>query len=494
MLNAGRFLNMHKSQVFFWSLASFLGGIFVASVFNISQTFIYAGFMAAIGLVGVFGYNKSFNGKLMLAGFLGIALLFGAVRLNSVNFSQDRLDFFTGLKAGGKGIEVVVNGYVDSEPTDRGERQEFVLKAKQVVAGNRIVEVDDKVLVTTDSFPKFKYGEIVSATGSLEKPANFTPSTSSGRVDFDYVTYLKKDGIRATMFYPDILDSNGHFDSLMYQSIGFFEKANIGLYKKIFFIKKSFESAVSRSVPEPNAAFINGILLGSRQNIPDDLKESFNKTGTTHMLAISGYNIMIISWAVLAGLIMFFRRRVAFWISVVVIILFTVLTGASASVVRASIMGLLLLFANGYGRLYNPKNSIILAGAIMVWVNPLALVFDIGFQLSFSAVIGLMYLYPRLNLKLKRLPEFGVVKETVLMTVSAQAAVAPLLIYYFRNFSLVSLPANILVAPFLPASMLFGFTAGLGGMVLPVVGQIVGWLAWAITVYQIGVIRFFAGF
>src|SRR3989344_5089188 len=131
-------MGFHKSQIFFYLMASFLGGIFVASVFNISQTFIYAGFVAAIGLVGVFGYNKSFNGKLMLAGFLGIAFLFGAVRFNSVNFNQDRLDFFTGLKAGGKGIEVVVNGYVGSEPADRGEREEVVLKTKQKAPRNRL--------------------------------------------------------------------------------------------------------------------------------------------------------------------------------------------------------------------------------------------------------------------------------------------------------------------------------------------------------------------
>src|SRR3989344_5340536 len=285
------------------------------------------------------------------------------------------------------------------------------------MAGDRIVPLDDRVLVTVNNFPEFSYGDVVSAAGSLEKPANLS--------DFDYATYLKKEGIRTTMFYPTIRDEKWEMGS---GTVEFFEKTKVGLYKKIFFIKKSFESAISRSISEPNAAFINGILLGSRQNIPEDLKEAFNKTGTTHILAISVYNIMIISWAVLAGLIMFFRRRVAFWISVVVIILFTVLTGASASVVRASIMGLLLLFANGYGRLYNPQNSIILAGAIMVWVNPLALVFDIGFQLSFSAVAGLMYLYPYFDLKFIKIPKLGMLKEMVLMTISAQIAVAPLLI------------------------------------------------------------------
>jgi len=239
-------------------------------------------------------------------------------------------------------------------------------------------------------------------------------------------------------------------------------------------------------------AFTGSLCLNPSILSALEIKEAFNKTGTTHILAISGYNIMIISWAVLSLLVYFFKRRTAFWLSVAIIILFTILTGASSSVVRASIMGLLLLFANGYGRLYDPKNSIILAGVAMIWSNPFALVFDIGFQLSFVAVIGLMYLYPRIDSKLKKLPKLGNLKEMFLMTLSAQIAVAPLLIYYFKNFSLVSLLANILILPFLPAAMFIGFISGLAGVIFLPVGQVVGFIAWAITTYQIKIIEFLA--
>ena len=477
---------MHKSQIFFFLLVSFLSGIFAASIFNISQVFIYVGLIAAVGCIGVFGHDKSFNGKFLFFGFLGIAFLFGAVRFNSANFDQGRLDFFTDLKVGQENMEVVVNGYVDDEPVSKSNRQEFILRAKEVVAGDKVIEVDDRILVTANGFPKFNYGDAMSAEGALKKPENLT--------DFDYVAYLKKEGIRTTMFYPKILNGKEYYDSLIYHNMVNLEKAKINLYRKIFLLKNKFEGAVDRSVSEPNASFINGILLGSRQNIPGDLKEAFNATGTTHILAISGYNIMIISWAVLSGLIYFFRRRMAFWLSVVVIVLFTILTGASASVVRASVMGLLLLFANGYGRLYNPKNSIILAGAAMVWLNPFALVFDIGFQLSFAAVLGLMYLYPYIDSKLNRVPKLGTLKEIILMTLSAQIAVAPLLVYYFGNLSLVSLPTNVLILPFIPAAMFMGFISGLAGMIFLPLGQIIGWFAWAVTTYQIEVVKLFALF
>ncbi|MBI2065189.1 MAG: ComEC/Rec2 family competence protein [Candidatus Yanofskybacteria bacterium] len=468
-----------------------MSGIFVSSIFDVGQTFIYAGLIAAVGLIGVFGHNKSFNGKFLLTGFLGIAFLFGIVRFNSADLDQDRLDVFTDLEAGQKGIEFVVNGYVDDEVVVKGDRVEMVLRAKELIVGNRKIKVNDKILITANSFPRFDYGDTVSAKGVLQKPQNFGPSAGSGQAEFDYITYLKKEGIRTTMFYPEL---NLTYDTMKYHKLEYFEfeGVKVALYRKIFALKNRFESAINKSISEPNAAFVNGILLGSRQNISDDLKEAFNETGTTHILAISGYNIMIISWAVLTGLVIFFRRRVAFWISVAVVCLFVVLTGASASVVRAAVMGLLLLFAQGYGRLYDPKNSIILAGAAMAYFNPFVLNFDIGFQLSFAAVLGLMYLYPYLDSKLGKVPKFGTLKEITLMTLSAQIAVAPLLIYYFKNFSLVSLPTNVLILPFIPAAMFVGFISGLAGMVFTPLGQIAGWFAWAITTYQIEVVELFA--
>lgn len=472
---------MHKSQVFFYFLAAFLLGIFTASLFNFDQFLIYIGLVVAVGLIGIFGYHRNFNGKILLTGFLGIAFFFGVIRFNSNNFAQDKISVFTGLKAGEKDVEVIVNGYVDDETIIKGNRAEITLQAKELVAGDKIIKVNDRIMITTNSLPRFDYGDTASVKGVLQKPVNLT--------DFDYVTYLKKEGIKTTMFYPTVKNGKWKAES---GRLGFWEELKISLYREIFLLKNKFENAVNKSVSEPNASFINGILLGSRQDIPDDLKEAFNKTGTTHVLAISGYNIMIISWAVLMGLVVFFKRKTAFWISVAIVCLFVILTGASASVVRAAIMGLLLSFAHGYGRLYNPKNSIILAGAVMVWLNPLALVFDIGFQLSFAAVIGLMYLYPKINNKLKKLPKLGNLKEITLMTISAQIAVAPLLVYYFKNFSLLSLPANILIVPFIPASMLLGFITGLTGMTLPLAGNIVGWFAWAVTAYQIKAIELLA--
>lgn len=487
---------MHKSQVLFYLLLAFICGIFIASFLSASQTWILVFLIVAIGLIAISGYlprtksapsgggqrNYLVRGSKrgLLAGALFLIFIFGIIRFNSFNLANSILNQFADIEVGGKGMPVTLAGYVDEEPDVNGDKTQLVFKVKELIVPDKTLVINERILIYTNTFPEYKFGDELSVSGPLKTPQNFVE-------DFDYVTYLKKQNIRTVVSFPKISKKES-------SGLGFFEKTKVGLYKKIFGLKNKFELAINKSVSEPNASFINGILLGSRQNIPEEIKEAFNKTGTTHILAISGYNIMIISWAVLTGLVYFFKRRTAFWFSVVIIILFTILTGASASVVRASIMGLLLLFASGYGRLYDSKNAIILAGTAMVFINPFALVFDIGFQLSFLAVAGLIYIYPFLEDKFRKIPELWKLKELTLMTISAQLAVMPLLIYYFHQFSLISLPANILILPFIPFAMFLGFLSGIGGMIFVPAGSLVGFFAWAITTYQIKIIEFFAMF
>lgn len=468
---------MHKSQVLFYLLLAFIAGVFVASFLPISQIWILVFLILAIGLIAISGYRKVYSRKGFLVGVLVLVFIFGVIRFNSFNFSNSILNQFADVEVGARGMSVSLTGYVDEEPDINGDKVQLVFRVKELIVTDEAIKLNERTLIRTNAFPKYQLGDELSVVGSLQTPKNFE--------DFDYIKYLQKQNIRTIIAFPDISKS----DDL---DIGLTEIFKLGLYKNIFAIKNKFESVINRSISEPNASFINGILLGSRQNIPEEIKDDFNKTGTTHILAISGYNIMIISWAMLSGLIYFFKRRMAFWLSVGVIILFTILTGASSSVVRASIMGLLLLFANGYGRLYDPKNSIILAGAAMIYINPFALVFDIGFQLSFLAVMGLLYIYPFLDNKFRKIPDLWKLKELTLMTISAQFAVAPPLIYYFHQFSLLSLPANILILPFVPAAMLFSFLSGIAGMIFLPFGKIIGLAAWAITTYQIKIIELFA--
>lgn len=454
-----------------------MGGVFAASIFRLPQNLILILTALSIGIIGVSSYNKTFSRAGILTGALLFVFALGIIRFNFVSLSKSILSQFSDIEAGGRGVEVLLRGYVSDEPTYQNSKAQFIFKAKQLIAGKRVLEIDERTIVSTGAFPEYQYGDFLALSGALKFPENFN--------DFNYIDYLKKDGVSTIMSFPKI-------QAISPIELDRFEKIKTGFYKKIFAVKNKFQTAVGRSIAEPNASFINGILLGSRQGIPENLKEAFNKTGTSHILAVSGYNISVIADAILWGLIWFMRRRKAFWVSVGLIFLFTIITGASASVARAAVMGLLFLFAFGYGRLSDARNSVVLAGAAMVYLNPMILVFDVGFQLSFLAVLGLIYVYPFLNSKTEKIPKVVGIKEIVLMTLSAQFFVFPLLVYYFKNLSLVSVFANMLVLPFIPAAMFLGFLSGLVGMIFISLGQFVGFAAWAITAYQIKIIEFFS--
>ncbi len=456
---------MHKSQILFYIILSFLVGVFAASLFPVSQTWILVFLIFAIGLIAISGYQKTYSKRGLLAGVLSLIFIFGIVRFNSFNFANSILNQFADVQVGGKGMEVTLNGYIDDEPDINGIKSQLVFRVKELVVPDKTIEVDERTLIMTNYFPKHQFGDKILVIGSLKTPKNFIPlevrrppkgssadhADEAGRTSngIDYVQYLKNKDIRTVMFAPKIKNNEG-------LALGLGERFKISLYGKLFKVKELFENSIKHSLPEPYSAYTNGILLGSRQDIPQSIKDAFSRTSTSHILAISGYNITIIAEALLAVLVLIMRRKRAFWISVIIILLFTILTGASASVVRAAIMGLLLLLANGYGRLYDARNGIALAAGLMVFLNPFVLVFDIGFQLSFLAVLGLIYFYPILesqaNIKFQKVPiakrsrildfatklGLGEIGKSLLMTISAQTLVLPLSIYYFNQFSLVS--------------------------------------------------------
>jgi competence protein ComEC len=155
-------------------------------------------------------------------------------------------------------------------------------------------------------------------------------------------------------------------------------------------------------------------------------------------------------------------------------------------------MGGLVLLANNSGRIYNPKNSLTLAAFLMVLANPMILRYDVGFQLSFFATLGIIYVAPLLSPYFKKIPNRFNFKETFLMTFSAQLMVLPLLLFYFHNFSLVALPVNIIILPFIPLAMALGFFTGLGGLIWSKLGLIIGALAWLVSSLVLLIVKFFA--
>ena len=471
---------MTKSRTFLFLMVAFILGVGSGSFFDISQEAVLVIAIAAIFVTALLYRrgSKILNFKMTFAVFL---ILFFSAGILRYDISESKTKVLTNFNDINENIELA--GYINGESKRLTDKQRFILQVKEARVSEYAVFIDEKILITTGLYPEFRYGDLVSIRGKLRSPENFD--------DFDYINYLSKDGIFSLSYYPKISEIGQDY-FLKPSEISFFEKTKLNFFSPIFRFKNAFKDSISRSVAEPNAAFINGILLGSRENIPQDLKEAFNKTGTTHILAISGYNITIVGLYVSSLLTFFMRRQKAFWITVLAIILFTILTGASASVVRASIMGILVLLVYREGRFYSMINSIVFAGAAMVALNPKILRFDVGFQLSFLATLGLIYIAPLLKEKLKKIPEFWNFKENFAATLSAQLAVLPVILYNFGNFSILSLPANVLILPAVPITMFFGFLSGASGLALPGLGEFLGLFAWFTAEYEILVVKMFS--
>jgi competence protein ComEC len=168
--------------------------------------------------------------------------------------------------------------------------------------------------------------------------------------------------------------------------------------------------------------------------------------------------------------------------------------GAPASAVRAGIMGGLLLLAQHLGRLSQATRAVVFASTFMLFLNPLLLRLDVGFQLSFLAILGIIYLQPTFSNLFKKIPNPKIfpVRTTLSTTIAAQIFTLPILVYNFGYIPLISLPANILIVPFLAPITILIFIFGISGMIFWGLGYILSWPTWLSLTYITKVVDFFS--
>ena len=232
-------------------------------------------------------------------------------------------------------------------------------------------------------------------------------------------------------------------------------------------------------------------MLGTKQSLGAGLKDNFVKTGTIHIVALSGYNVTIVAEWIMKLFGMVFAATLATSVGILAIIFFAVMTGGGSTVLRASIMAILVLIARATGRNYEIGRALLLAAVAMIAINPWTLAYDVSFQLSFLATVGLIYLAPKIKHWFHKLPEKYGIQDLVTSTVATNIFVMPFIVYQMGIFSVVALPANFLILPIIPLTMLFGFLTLVVGSIVPLFGQIVGIAAFALLAYELAVIRFF---
>ncbi|MEM9336882.1 MAG: ComEC/Rec2 family competence protein [Patescibacteria group bacterium] len=347
------------------------------------------------------------------------------------------------------GQEVVLEGEVLREPEQRASSLHVYVDIE-----------DTTILAFTDRYADITYGDRVQVSGQLRAPEAF--ETDLGR----------------TFNYPDWLRARGVTHTVSFAQVEVIEQAGGNpLIATLLTFKQSLIASFSQAIPEPQAGLGAGLLLGVKQALGEGLESAFRSTGIIHIVVLSGYNVMIVAEAIMRLLAVVLSVRARVVVGIAAIAGFAVMVGLTATVVRASIMAAIVLVARATGRLYATMRALLLAGFVMLLINPYLLLYDPGFQLSFLATMGLILVAPHIEQLIGFVPTRLQVREFVTATISTQIFVLPLLLYLIGEFSVVAVLVNVLVLPMVPLAMGLVFLTGLVGYVSSAAALLLGMIA-----------------
>lgn len=416
---------MKKSTAVFILCLSFIAGIAAHSFLSTEKPLVepfwwYVLFLAAaaLGLLGfIFGQAK------FSTYCLGVGIIFlGFFRYSQTIQLPDARHIINSI-----GGEVSIVGVVDGLPRVREKTITYVVK---------LSAPKGKILITVPAYPVYRFGDKLFM--------KCTPEPLS-----QYERWAVREGVSASCAFP--------------QHVGLLAHGQGSTAKAVLFrAREKFDTHLRALFPDPFGGLLAGILYGDTSGMSPALKDTFRTTGLAHITALSGYNITIISWVLISFIIgVGLTRKQAIPVTLALILAFVIATGAEASVVRAAIMGSLTAAAKGIGRLSHPRNALALAGVAMLAVNPRLLRFDLGFLLSFAATVALLYLADDIERRtlVRKLPEIWAIRKAGAASLSALLFTTPILLYHTGILGPLSLFANILVVPIIPAAMALGFLA-----------------------------------
>ena len=436
-------------MILYGSIIGFLAGVFIFEKLDFNWLFLFIVFISSIYFLFV---NKNLRIFLIITFFI-----FGCFRIYFID-EVNKVDYLVGMKN-----QYV--GRITKEPDKRENNVHYVVH----------VEAKDFILrMTLPRSPELFFNEQIRFIGALERPKKFK---NENDIEFDYPKFLAKDDIGYTMFNPEIIERK--------------KLSGEYLYSFLINIKKWFSNNLQRELKSPEAGLAGGILIGSKQALGRDLLEDFRRAGLIHLVVLSGYNVTIIADAVrnlLSALPIFYAK----FLSIIFIVCFAILTGASATTVRASIMAIISVLAFGSSRKYEVNRALWVAAFLMVLHNPKILAGDPGFQLSFAATLGLIHLSPLLSKRISFITNKFQIREIISTTISTQIAVFPLIIKMTGELSVVAIFANILVLPIMPITMLLSALTGIFSFVGFFIKPI-SFISYLLLSYIIFIAEYFSG-
>jgi competence protein ComEC len=319
-----------------------------------------------------------------------------------------------------------------------------------------------KLFISTTRYPEYSYGDVFQVTGRIEK-----------KDIEDYTIY--------TMSYPKVVivpDRN-----VFYGLLSFIRERITGVYEE--------------NLPQTSASLLIGIVFGIKEAMPDEFSDALRTVGVMHVIAASGMNVSMVAGAIFMIFSSFLNRRKAIIFSLAAIIFYAFLAGFEASIVRATLMAGIAFTASYFGRQYYGFLALCLTVYAMLIFNPGYLT-DVGFQLSFLATLGILYVKPpELLTKKDKTTQatkwYQGVLDDLRVTVAAQIATLPILLFSFGQYGLLSVPVNALVLWTIPVLMVLGSIAAVFSLTLPILAKPFLYLALPFLLYFETVVTWAAG-
>jgi ComEC/Rec2-related protein len=397
--------------LFYGSLAALLGlaigSLGITNALPVSLTYLIL--VSFLGFLFFWLTNTTWRWWLVLSVVVALAVLYASLRVATFPIVTQE----TELK---DARAIVVSTVVGAEGSE------------QFYADLLQDSVRTRVKVTLRAVESFRYGDVILVDGILQPPRDSVTFNESG--------YLRAHGAHGRLLAMNVRTTDERIGN---HALIVFHDIRTWLLRRL------------HGIAEPERQIVAGIVLGDATAMPARIQDAFRKTGTTHMLVASGANVAILAWMIeriLAG----FGRRAGLVLTGLVIIVFAVMAGGEASIVRAVVLYLILILAKLSGRrVHAPTILAAVALGMVVW-NPWTLLFNASFQLSFAAIVGLMTLS---NWFASKMPTWWL-KEFLAPTLAAEVATLPILLFSFGQLSLIAPIINLIALPLVMPIMVGG--------------------------------------
>ncbi|NLY44361.1 MAG: DNA internalization-related competence protein ComEC/Rec2 [Clostridiaceae bacterium] len=441
-----------------WAASCYIAGVYLGQFMDMAYAIRAAFLMIIICVVKVLLSRKA---AFLFPCFLSICMALGVLHFQTVvDTRQKPIAPFIDQP-------ITFTCRIVADPILKENRIEYTADIYRIRLNKVFFSVKSKVKLICplhEGNDSYGYGDVLNISSRL-----FFPSQSMNEGGFNYYYYLQSKGVDA-ICYAKPYQIEYADEEVPYNR----------LTEYAYYIRKSILDTIDSYLPQNEAAFLKGIMVGDRSGFSEKMKEDFSRSGIYHVVAVSGMHVSIL----LAGIMYFFgilrlNKFIIHGISIFFILQFILITGSTPSVLRAGIMACIFLLAFLVNREADSLTSLGLSAWVILLYNPLIL-FDAGFQLSYGATLSLLFFYKPLYTLLKQLPKG--VGELAATSASAQLGTVIITAYHFNGISLVSIAGNLFVVPLIPIIFIMGFA-------LYIMGNISSWLGTIIAGFEYVVLK-----